>query len=65
MSDGGKGSSSRPLSVNHAQFSNNWDLIFGKKKSKEHVATSTENSYNNANKNTKTLPLTNQNPPKD
>lgn len=65
MSDGGKGSSPRPFSVNHAQFSSNWDSIFGKKKGKEHIATSSENSYNNANKNTKTPPLTNQNQSKD
>jgi len=65
MSNGGKGSSPRPFSVNHAQFSSNWDSIFGKKKSKENVATSTESSYNNANKDTKILPLNNQNQPKD
>ena len=30
MSDGGKGSSPRPLSVAHEQFSKNWDEIFKK-----------------------------------
>ena len=32
MSDGGKGSSPRPYSINQEQFDNNWDTIFGKKK---------------------------------
>lgn len=27
----GKGSKSRPLSVDHDTFSNNWDRVFGKK----------------------------------
>ena len=31
MSDGGKGSSPRPFSVNQEQFASNWDTIFGKK----------------------------------
>lgn len=31
MSDGGKGSRQRPLSVDPKTFENNWDLIFGKK----------------------------------
>lgn len=65
MSDGGKGSSPRPFSVKYEEFSNSWDAIFGKKKDEEHIATSTKNSYNNANKDTKTPPLTNQNTPKD
>jgi len=30
MSDGGKGSSPRPYSVSHDQFSKNWDNIFKK-----------------------------------
>lgn len=33
MSDGGKGSSPRPYSVNQETFANNWDRIFGSKKS--------------------------------
>ena len=32
MSDGGKGSRQRPLSVDPKIFENNWDLIFGKNK---------------------------------
>ena len=32
MSDGGKGSSPRPYSVDQSTFANNWDQIFGKKK---------------------------------
>ena len=35
MSDGGKGSSPRPFSVNADTFANNWDAIFGKKKKTE------------------------------
>jgi hypothetical protein len=35
MSDGGKGSSPRPYSVDQKTFSNNWDTIFGKKKKTE------------------------------
>lgn len=31
MSDGGKGSTPRPFSVDHKTYSNNWDAIFGKK----------------------------------
>jgi hypothetical protein len=31
MSDGGKGSKQRP--TDHEKYSNNWDTIFGKKKS--------------------------------
>ena len=32
MSDGGKGSSPRPFSVDQKTFDANWDAIFGKKK---------------------------------
>ena len=32
MSDGGKGSSPRPYSVSHEEFSKNWDNIFKKDK---------------------------------
>lgn len=35
MSDGGKGSSPRPYSVNQKTFSENWDNIFKKKDPKE------------------------------
>ena len=31
MSDGGKGSSPRPFSVDQKTFESNWDRIFGKK----------------------------------
>lgn len=31
MSDGGKGSGARPLSISKDQFASNWDAIFGKK----------------------------------
>ena len=30
MSDGGKGSKSRPLSVEFDKYSSNWDSVFGK-----------------------------------
>ena len=35
MSDGGKGSSPRPFSVDKKTFDNNWDKIFGKKTPQE------------------------------
>jgi hypothetical protein len=35
MSDGGKGSSPRPFSVDQKTFSNNWDAVFTKKKKTE------------------------------
>ena len=35
MSDGGKGSSPRPFSVDHKTFSDNWDVIFRKPSPKE------------------------------
>ena len=35
MSDGGKGSSPRPFSVDKETFSTNWDAIFNKKKKTE------------------------------
>lgn len=47
MSDGGKGSGRRPTQVNQKEFSNNWEMIFGKKdKQKEN----TNNHQNNDNK---------------
>ena len=46
MSDGGKGSSPRPYSVTQETYSNNWDAIFGKKKTKESVAKPTCYCYN-------------------
>ena len=35
MSDGGKGSSPRPFSVDRSTFESNWDAIFGKKSQRE------------------------------
>jgi hypothetical protein len=35
MSDGGKGSSPRPFSVDQTTFGSNWDAIFGKNKQKQ------------------------------
>jgi hypothetical protein len=35
MSDGGKGSSPRPYSVDQKTFSNNWNKIFGERTPKE------------------------------
>jgi len=32
MSDGGKGSSPRPFSVSHDEWSTRWDVIFGRDK---------------------------------
>jgi len=32
MSDGGKGSKPRPLSVSDEEYANRWDAIFGKDK---------------------------------
>ena len=46
MSDGGKGSAPRPFSVSHEQYSSNYDVIFGKKKSKLEDNTGTDkNEY--------------------
>jgi hypothetical protein len=33
MSDGGKGDSPRPISVDQKTFASNWEATFGKKKS--------------------------------
>jgi hypothetical protein len=41
MSDGGKGSSPRPFSVDQSTFENNWELAFGKKE-KKHESSSME-----------------------
>ena len=35
MSDGGKGDSPRPLSVDQNTFASNWEATFGKKKKSE------------------------------
>jgi hypothetical protein len=37
MSDGGKGSKARPYSVTHDEYSNRWDMIFGRDLNKEEV----------------------------
>lgn len=35
MSDGGKGSTPRPLSVTNEEYATRWDAIFGRDKPKE------------------------------
>jgi len=35
MSDGGKGSRPRPISVSNEEYAARWDLIFGRDKPKE------------------------------
>lgn len=35
MSNGGKGSTPRPFSVSNEDYTNRWDAIFGKDKTKE------------------------------
>ena len=46
MSAGGKGSTPRPFSVSYEQYSNNYDAIFGKKKTKVDDNTGTDkNEY--------------------
>lgn len=35
MSQNGKGSKPRPFSVSYEEYINNWESIFGKKKSKK------------------------------
>jgi hypothetical protein len=42
--DGGKGSSPRPYSVDAETFSDNWDLIFNKKKKEDNTGV-TKNDY--------------------
>ena len=37
MSDGGKGSSPRPYSVDKDTYASNWDAIFGKKKKEDNT----------------------------
>ena len=37
MSDGGKGSTPRPFSVDQDTFASNWDKIFGKKNQEEEL----------------------------
>jgi hypothetical protein len=49
MSDGGKGSSSRPFSVSNEEYAKRWDLIFGrdldKKEKNESCSGDTDNRY--------------------
>ena len=42
MSDGGKGSRPRPLSVPQSEFEDNWDRIFGRKPNDYQDVLSTE-----------------------
>jgi hypothetical protein len=42
MSDGGKGSKPRPLSIDKETFDNNWDAIFSKKEENYQDLLSTE-----------------------
>ena len=42
MSDGGKGSAPRPLSVDNETFNKNFEAIFGKKHDKNKDSSSTE-----------------------
>lgn len=51
MSDGGKGSSPRPFSVSNQEYSNRWDIIFGRElndetKVEETVDNQEETVYN-------------------
>ncbi len=46
MSDGGKGSSPRPLSVDLDTFDNNWDKIFKKNKWDHYSDLPSPDSYN-------------------
>lgn len=45
MSDGGKGSSPRPYSVDHSTFESNWDRIFGKKQKIDDNTGTSNNEY--------------------
>lgn len=41
MSDGGKGSTPRPISVSNEEYAARWDAIFGRDKPKEPVPDNT------------------------
>lgn len=43
MSDGGKGSKPRPLSIPQKQFDKNWEQIFGKKSKKKDTEKNSKN----------------------
>jgi hypothetical protein len=45
MSDGGKGSKPRPLSVSQEEYDNRWDNIFGRDKPKEDNTGTSKNEY--------------------
>lgn len=42
MSDGGKGSKPRPLSVSNEEYASRWDAIFGRDKRKDDPQPSSE-----------------------
>lgn len=44
MSDGGKGSKPRPLSVSQEEYDNRWENIFGRDKPKDNTGTG-KNDY--------------------
>ena len=48
MSDGGKGSTPRPMQVSRDQYSNNWDAIFKKTTNNYQDVLSTEDCLLNA-----------------
>ena len=45
MSDGGKGSRPRPLSVTNEEYASRWDAIFGRDQNKEDNTGVTKNEY--------------------
>jgi hypothetical protein len=45
MSDGGKGSKSRPFSIAHDEYSKRWDAIFQRDLPKEDNTGTTKNEY--------------------
>ena len=48
MSDGGKGSKSRPFSVSQKEYETRWDAIFGRDLKEEHLEdNSVLEAYNN------------------
>ena len=49
----GKGSRPRPFGVDHEQFANSWDQIFGKKDQKEEKKSDRKDPESHQNKKTK------------
>lgn len=45
MSDGGKGSKPRPISVSQEEYDNRWDNIFGRDKPKNDNTGTSRNEY--------------------